>query len=84
MTTIDQHRQLDHSRPAVVTQCIERGPDRPAGIEHVVDQHDDGVVDPAGRDCGLLQGARRVQPEVVAVQRDVQGTDERWADRRRR
>ena len=38
---VDHHRQLHGPRPAVVVERVERGPDRAAGEQHVVDQHHD-------------------------------------------
>ena len=74
VAAVDQHRELDGARPAEVVERVERGADGAAGEEHVVDQHDDLAVDPAGRDLGG-QGAGRLQPQVVAVHRDVEGAD---------
>ena len=60
------------ARPADVVQRVEGGADRAAGEQHVVDQHDDLVVDPAVGDLRREQGARRLQAQVVAVHRDVE------------
>src|SRR5215470_18159673 len=46
--TIDQDRELDHARPPEVDQCVERGPDRSARKEHVVDQDDRLALDAEG------------------------------------
>src|SRR5690606_227475 len=51
MSPIDQHGELDRARTAEVDERVERRPDRPAGVEHVVDEQDDAVVD-VERDVG--------------------------------
>src|SRR5213083_2297985 len=48
---IDQHRELDGFRPSIVEQLVDRGADRPAGVEHIVNQHDAAAGD--------LEGQRR-------------------------
>jgi hypothetical protein len=48
VAAVDQHGELDGAGPAVVGQCIERGPHRAAGVEHVVDEHDRGAGELAG------------------------------------
>src|SRR5919206_1533162 len=37
---VDEHRELDAGRPAVVEERLDRGPNRPARVEDVVDEHD--------------------------------------------
>ena len=64
--------------PAVVGEGVEGGPDRAAGEQHVVDQHDGRAVR-STRDVGDRLGQHRPQADVVAVEGDVER-----ADRRRR
>ena len=77
MAAVDQHGQLDDRGPAVVPQRVQRGADGAPGVQDVVDQDHDGIIDTADRDAGLLQRARRVQPQIVPVQGDVQRSDGR-------
>ncbi|BCJ57195.1 hypothetical protein Jiend_06170 [Micromonospora endophytica] len=72
---VDEHRELHRRRPTEVTQRVERGPDRPAGEEHVVDEDDPPAVDPPGRQLGGADRAGGVPAQVVAVERDVEHTD---------
>ena len=48
MAAVDEHRELDGPRPAEVGQRVERGPNGPAGEQHVVDEDDGLAVDAAG------------------------------------
>ena len=57
---------------ADVTQGVEGSAHGPTGVEHVVDEDDQRPVDAALGNGGVLQGARRLEVEVVAVERDVQ------------
>ena len=61
--------------PAEVDQGVHRGPDRPAGVQDVVDEDDRPTVD-AGREVRALDhrllGDHR---QVVAVERDVERPD---------
>ena len=69
MTAVDEHRELHGGAPELV-QRVERGPGGAAGEEHVVDEHHD-----LARDVGHLGRAERrdrAQPDVVAVERDVE------------
>ena len=72
---VDQDGEADRPRAAEVDDAVERRPDRPPGVEHVVAQQDRAAVQ-VEVDLGLLQqGLRRDGREVVAVERDVQGAD---------
>ena len=75
MATVDQHGQLDRARPAEVAQRVQGGPDGAAGVEDVVDEHDQPAVHPAGRLLGRLQRPHAAQPQVVPVQGDVERAD---------
>jgi hypothetical protein len=44
VTTIDQHRKLNGSRSAKITESVQRSPHRTSGVEHVVDQNDRAAV----------------------------------------
>ncbi len=69
---VDQDGQLYRGRPAQVADGVQRGPHGPAGEQHVVDQHHDPAVHTAGRQLGATQRADTAQPQVVAVEGDVQ------------
>src|SRR5438477_1062510 len=75
MATVHQHRETYGARTSVVDQGVHRGSDRPAGEEHVVDEHDDPFVD--GEWDLRLAHDRRVADsgQVVAVERDVDGPE---------
>jgi hypothetical protein len=67
---VDEHRERDARRPAEVVQLVDGGADRPAGVEHVVDEDDVAAVD-VERQLGVRGAAREpALREVVAVQRD--------------
>ncbi len=72
MAAVDQHRELDLRRAAVVEDLVDRGADGAAGVEDVVDDHDRAAVD---RELELARvDDRRARPErseVVAVEADV-------------
>ena len=73
VAAVDEHRQLHGAGPADVAQRVQGRAHRAAGVEHVVDEDDQRVVDAALGDRGVLQRPRRLDVEVVAVERDVQG-----------
>ena len=52
---VDEHGEPYGGGPAEVVHRVERGPDRAAGEEHVVDEHHDLAVDAAGRHLGLVR-----------------------------
>ena len=58
VSPVDQHGQPDDARSADVAEGIQGRTDRPARVEHVVDQHDDRVVD-ALRQVGAADGPGR-------------------------
>ena len=45
VSSIDEHHELDETRPAEFDQRIERGSDRPARIKHIVDEQNPPIVD---------------------------------------
>ena len=65
-------------RPAHVVQRVERGADRAAGEEHVVDQHDDLAVDAAGAGSAVgsrvRAGLRRRSSRYIVTSSDPTGT----------
>ena len=75
MTAIDQHRETDRARSAVVDERVHGGADGASGEKHVIHEDDDLVVD--GEVERRLADDRRVADarEVVAVERDVERTE---------
>jgi len=72
VAAVDQDGQLHGPGPAEVGEGVQGRPHRPPGEQDVVDEHDEPAIHPAGRQVGLLQSPRRLQPQVVAVERGVQ------------
>ena len=72
VAAVDQDGELDHARPAEVGQRVERGPDRAAGEEHVVDQDHPAAVDAGRGQVGRTERPGAAQAQVVAVERDVE------------
>src|SRR5205823_11226379 len=81
MTAVDEDGELDPLGPAVVEESLDRGPDRPAGVEHVVDEYDGLPFEreiEGGRADHRLRVPRRVAAahlHVVAVEGDVDGAE---------
>ena len=75
VAAVDQHGEAYGAGPAEVGERVERGADRAAGEEHVVDEDDDLAVDPAGRQRGLVRAPGRLRAQVVAVHRHVELAD---------
>ena len=75
VAAVDQDRELHGAGPAEVGQRVERGPDGAAGEEHVVDEDHPAAVDAAGRQLGRAERAGGAQPQVVAVEGDVERAD---------
>ena len=75
VAAIDEHGQAHRSRPTELGQRVEGRTDRSAGVEDVVDQHDDAVVDPAVGNLGAPGSPDRVAAQVVAMERDVELAD---------
>ena len=75
VTAVDQHRELHRAGPADVVERVQRGPHGAAGEEHVVDQDHPAAVDAAAGQLGLAERAGGVQPQVVAVEGDVERAD---------
>ena len=62
---VDQHGELHRPGPPEVVQGVEGGPDRAAGEEHVVDQHDD----PPGRGRRACRWPPRAAPAAARCRR---------------
>src|SRR5262249_40053479 len=72
---IDQDGELDPPRAPEVDDGVERRPDGAAGVEDVVHQQD-GLAGDRERDVGSPQDrGPGLEPEVVAVERDVERPD---------
>ena len=81
MAAVDDHGELDARRAAVVEERLDRGADRAARVEDVVDEHDRATFE---REVELrlthewLSVQRRfaaADVHVVAVERDVDGAE---------
>ena len=82
MAAVDEAGELDARRPAVVEEGLDRGADRPAGVQDVVDEDAGLALD---RELELrvaddrLGVERRLSPaaddDVVAVEGDVEGAE---------
>src|SRR5919197_4523463 len=79
VATVDEDGELDPVGPAVVEERLDRSPDRPAGVEDVVDE-DDGLtlereIERGRADDGLRMERRAgaAHLDVVAVEGDVDG-----------
>ena len=81
MTAVDEHRELDPGRPTELEQRVQRGSDRAAGREDVVDQDDRSVLEREveGRAADERLRARGrgavADGDVVAVEGDVERAD---------
>ncbi len=75
MAAIDEHRQADRLRPAEVDERVHRGADRPAGVQHVVDEDDRPAVDARRQLRALDDRLLGDHRQVVAVERDVERPD---------
>jgi hypothetical protein len=69
---VDQDGQLNRTGTAKVVQGVESCPHGAAGVEHVIDDDDDGPVDALGGHLGGAEGPGRAEPQIVAVHRDVE------------
>ena len=75
VAAVDQHGQAHGARSPEVDDAVERRPDRPAGVQHVVAEQDRPAVQ-VEVDLGLLQeGLRSDHRQVVAVEGDVERAD---------
>jgi hypothetical protein len=74
MATVDHDGQLHRPGPPVVVEGVERGPHRPPGEQHVVDQHHHGVGEVDG-DLRHRMGQHPPEADVVAVEGDVEAAE---------
>ena len=74
MAAVDEDGELHGARPADVAQRVQGRADGATGIEDVVDQDHERAVDAALGNRRVLQRPRGLAVEVVAVERDVEGT----------
>ncbi|OEI69613.1 hypothetical protein Cus16_0222 [Curtobacterium sp. ER1/6] len=72
VAAVDEHREPDRPRAPDALQGVEGSPDRPPGVEHVVDEHDDLAVDAARRDGRAVRRTTDAVAEVVPVHRHVE------------
>ena len=75
VAAVDQHGQPHRTGSAEVSERVERGPDGASGVQHVVDEHHDLVVDAVGGNRRGRGRAHRVAPQIVAVHRHVERAD---------
>ena len=80
---VDQHRQPDRGRAAIVEQFVHRRAHRAPAVQHVVDQQDVAAFQ-IERQVGRLH--LRVQADarkIVAVERDVEHAERQGAVQQR-
>ena len=65
MAAVDEHGELDARGPAVVEKRLDRGADRAARIEDVIDEHDGAAVE---REVELRRADERLRGERVQVE----------------
>src|SRR5271157_759835 len=71
MTSINEHQQLHAARATVTEERIERGADRAAGVENVVNQDDIAIVHIEAKGAWTDHRADIVRGKVVAVKANV-------------
>ena len=74
VSAVDEHDELNGPRAAEVDQRVERGANRPPGVEHIVNEQNHPVVDVEGN-LGAPDERLRADGlahQVVAIQRDVE------------
>ena len=70
---VDEHGKFDLRGSTLIKKLVERGLDRAAGKQHVVDQNHGGALDVAGNvRRGKFLG-NGIAADVVAVERDIDG-----------
>jgi hypothetical protein len=75
MAAVDQHGQTDRLRSPEVDEGVHRGADRPARVQHVVDENDGPPIDAEREIRAFDDWLLRDEREVVAVEGDVECTD---------
>jgi hypothetical protein len=71
VTAVGEHGELHAGGPAVGEQRLDRGADRAARVEDVVDDHDRHPVDVEGDVAGVDDRLVVAAADVVAVEGDV-------------
>lgn len=74
VASIDQDRESNRSGPSEVVEGVERRSDGSAGVEDVIDEHDDPVSDVV-RQGGFGEFSHGVGSEIIPVQSDVERSD---------
>src|SRR4030095_9285261 len=74
MAAIDEDHQLNGARAAELDERIERGPNRPAGVEHIVDEQNAFLVDRKWNLGSPDEWLRThgMAHEIVTIERDVE------------
>src|SRR5258706_666433 len=75
MAAVDEHGELDGLGAAEVDELVEGGAHGAAGVEDVVAEHDDAVVERARQVGALHLRLGGDGGQVVAVERDVEDAD---------
>src|SRR4051794_18512740 len=81
MAAVDEDGELDARRAAVVEERLDRGADRPARVEDVVDEHDrpslecEAELRVADDRLRAARGLAAAHGDVVAVEGDVDGAE---------
>jgi hypothetical protein len=75
MAAVDQHGQTDRLWSPEVDEGVHRGADRPARVQHVVDENDGPPIDAEREIRAFDDWLLRDEREVVAVEGDVECTD---------
>jgi len=72
VAAVHQDREPDDARTPEIHEGVHGGADRPAGEEHVVDQHHRAALDREADLGAAHDGLRGLEAEVVAVEGDVE------------
>jgi hypothetical protein len=75
MTAIDQDGQLHDARTTEVTESIESGADSATGVEDIVNEHHEAILNSTDRDVRGLERAGTSTAKVIAEHCDVEGAD---------
>ena len=75
MAAVDEHGEHHRLWTPEVDESVHRRADRAAGVEHVVDQNDDLVIDRLGKLRRFDHRLRRDGGQIIAIQRDVQDAE---------
>ena len=75
VTTVDEDGELDAGRPAALEERLDRGANRPAGVEHVVHEHTRRSAEIEVHRGRVDDGLLGTGDDVVPVEGDVDGTE---------